>query len=304
MKNWFDRSTRYYKYDGVNIIWQKAEKLLLIEQQTLRQLSKITLKQFNGYVTRVVAIHLNLVSLVNFDVLQGITELVLDNNWLTVKSFEDLKTPMQSVVTLSVNNNQIQNVEGFVRQLCEKFPNIFHLSCLCNLFENTNLLVKVLPGLQTLNGKTPELEPEPEQLPTKEEILDNQAQQQKLVALKFKRSSTSIHQEKLVESNAKQIEVIKATLQQRNDVLMESFLQKRTGKNKWCKRYCRLSANGKLCEFENDVLIEEIVFGEKQVSKSVKPRAFKIECNGEKHLYRALTDETFGVWLIKIEKWF
>jgi hypothetical protein len=85
---------------------------------------------------------------------------------------------------------------------------------------------------------------------------------------------------------------------------MESYLEKRIDKNLWRKRYCCLYADGILREFEGDTIVEKIIFGEKQVRKSVKPRAFKIEYIGEKHLYRALTDETFNAWLIKIEKWF
>lgn len=288
-----------YKYDGVNMIWQKKDKLLLIEQQPLRQLSLASLKRWSGCITKVVAVYLELVTLVNFDVFQNITELVLDNNWLTAASFKDLQKPMPNVTTLSINNNEIENAEELMVQIAEKFPNLLHLSCLCNRFETVNFL----PNLRTLNGKKEEKKKVEKEI-TSKDIIENQRKQLELIpTLKLRRSSSTDRREKLLRSNTEQIQLITKSLQKNNSILIESYLLKRIDKNTWSKRYCRLYAKGKIHEYIDEAFIAEVSFKGKQVGKSAKARAFKIEYNGGKHLYRALSSETFALWIIKLEKW-
>ena len=56
--------------------------------------------------------------------------LVLDNNAL--QSLSSIKTPLEHVELLSLNNNSFEDLQDLVQQIKVNFPNVKHLSLLKN----------------------------------------------------------------------------------------------------------------------------------------------------------------------------
>ncbi|MDB9801229.1 hypothetical protein OAB94_02505 [Flavobacteriaceae bacterium] len=197
----FTNPTPTYLYDGLRCIYNKSQQSLIINDQGVREFPRNVLKKFRK--AKIIDVSGNkLATLVNFDVFTEAHTIILDSNTLTADGIGEIHACMKNISTLFINKNKITNRQRFCNTLCNRFPNLIHLSCMLNPFykhtphEDSQFITHMLPRLQFLNaGNVDRTQPfemfEKEQLKpivlSTDIVQENQDKQQALVNIALKK---------------------------------------------------------------------------------------------------------------------